>query len=66
MHPEGETSHIIAYRVIIHAEYVVAHTQTPSGKQHVIADLLPGDSDRSLNDGQRRAIKVGLAQQNHL
>lgn len=52
MHPQGETSHIRAYRVIIHAEYVAARIHTPSGKQHVIADLLLGDSDRSLNDVQ--------------
>lgn len=63
--PEGETLHIIAYRVIIHAECVAAHPHIQSGKQHVIADLLLGDSDRSLIHGQQRAVKGGLARQNH-
>lgn len=63
--PEGETLHIIAYRVIIHAEYVAAHPHIQSGKQHVIANVLLGESDRSLFHGLQRAVKVGLAQQNH-
>lgn len=63
--PEGETLHIIAYRVIIHAVYLPAHPRTQPDKQHVFADLLLGDSDRNLIHGQQRVIKAGLTQQNH-
>lgn len=63
--PEGETLHIGAYGVIIHVEYVAAHPRIQSGKQHVIADLLLGDSDRSLIHAKQRAIKASRAQQTH-
>lgn len=61
--PEGETLHIMAGRVIIHAAYVAAHPHIPSVKQHVMAELLPGDSVRTLIHGQHRAIKADPALQ---
>ena len=47
--PEGEEWHIIAYGVIIHAEYVAVLPRTQAGKRRVIADLLLGENGQKFN-----------------
>lgn len=56
--PEGETSHIMAYGVIIHAQYVAACTPTPVWQTACnCGSVAGGYTDRSLNDGHQKGRK---------